>query len=303
MIDTTNFKPLTAEQRKLIIERALHTQPYFYKMEFPVITGNTKDNQYGSIVGINRDFILTEFMSNFGEAFPSVDSTFDVSLYSGYLNSLYRFEASQKIPSGFVFQEARYKALTNAQKFVDTQFEIMPLKIPNGDYIYCDIRNNTAKKANFAIYAILKGFTRLKDAYLSPIETERINKSLNTETRFEYFKFEVRQNGKETFVFENDSTPRLILAFGASNTTIDKAVVSESYVSITDDARRAIMTDTKIPVQFIAPRLTCLLDAHKYMLPVEYYVPPLAKINFDIENIYQNDSPQGYDFNILTRTV
>jgi len=303
MIDTTNFKPLTPEMRRLIARRALFTQPYFFKFDFPIITSASKSNEYEATIGINRDFVLTEVMGNFGEAFTATGSLFDVALYSGYLNSIYKFEATKKLPSGFMFQEARFRTPTSASKFDDRQAELMPVVIPNGDIIYCQIRNTSAKAEDFDVVTLLKGFSRLNNVYVQPREQERINKSLEKPENYQFFKFNVNHNGKQTYLFENDATPRLILSFGATNTTIDKTAVSQSTVSITDNTRRLSWNNKPLPIQFIAPRLMCLLDTNKYFLPVEYYCPPFTQISFEIENLYTEDSKQGYSFNILTRTI
>lgn len=302
MINLLNFGDLSTTRRQQIALRAIHTQPYFYKFEFPVLAGATPQTQYSANVGINRDFYLTDVQSNFGEAFTATGSLFDMSLWTNYQRSLYRWQTSSKLPTPFLSYEARFQTPVNQEKFDDRQFEYKPLLIRNGDKIFAEIENADTKNAGTDIYVILKGFNLLTNVFLDPRETEQINNSIAAPVSPELLKFEVTETGRRSFVITNDNRPRLILGFGATNRDEAKTLVPEVKISIQDLSRRLNLTDTAIPLEFIAPRLTCLLDQHRYWLPTEYYFPPFAKLAFDVDATFQQ-SGNGVEINLLTRTI
>lgn len=308
MIDTINQGQIDSADRLDCINRAIRTIPYFYKMEFPIAAGANPLSQFEQRLGIGQDFYLTEMQGNFGEVFTETASLFNVSLYTGYLNSLYRWDAGSGLPSSFILTEGRFRTTLINEKFDDRQFESFPKLIPRNDRIYGRIRNLSAKSDATTAKIILKGFNILENFGLSVDESRLVNDSLSKPVQWEYFKISVtadeHDRGQRTYVLENDKYPRLILGFGAINTTSDKAAVSAIDVSITDVARRIQLTDSAIPLEFIAPRLTCLSDAHLYYLPVEYYFPPLGKLEFQINNTWISDEiAAGAEIAVLMRTI
>lgn len=315
MIDIKNQGYISPEDRRTILQRAIYTQPYFYRMIFPVGTveaaAQTGVVRFANAIGIDRDFYLTEIQGDFCEVFNDQQTLYDISIYSGYNNSLYRFDATSKLPSAFIATDARFRTPVVNEIFDDRQFEYVPRLIPKNDRVYGEIKNlnleivgNPVTELNI----VLKGFSVLPDAQVTPMQIDQFNDSLARPVEWQVFKINVTDDaadrGLKSYILENDNQPRLILGFGAINTTADKAGVSEMNVTITEIARRLRLTDTMIPLQFIAPRLTCLLDAHIYYLPIEYLFNPYSKLQFDIDNIWvDNDTEAGAEIAILTRTV
>lgn len=265
--------------------------------------------RFANAIGIDRDFYLTEIQGDFCEAFNDVASLYNISLYSGYNNSLYRYDASSQLPSAFVATDARFRTAVVNEIFDDRQYENTPRLIPKNDRVYCQVTNLVAEAGNPTdLNIILKGFSLIDDVNLDGRTIDQLNNSLSKQVEWQIFKInvtdEAADRGLKSYILENDNQPRLILGCGAINSTTTKGNVSEMNVTITEIARRLRLTDTAIPLQFIAPRLTCLLDAHIYYLPIEYYFQPYAKLQFDIDNIWVNGgTPAGAEIAILTRTV
>ncbi len=79
-----------------------------------------------------------------------------------------------------------------------------------------------------------------------------------------------------------------------------------SNISIEDTTRELRLTNTKVPVQFLAPRVPYARDSHVYYWPIEHYFMPFGNIRFEINNIFTNTPPaqdQPYQITVLTRTV
>lgn len=304
MIDLTNTKYIPLGNRREILMRALYTQPFYYRMDFPILPEAEKTSQFAQNIGIGRDFYLTETLGNFAEVFTDTTSLFDITLYTGNNRSLWRYEATRKLPTGFMLQDARFRTAIAAQIFDDRQFEYPPKLIRNNDKVYAEIRNVNTKADTGNAIVVLKGFALVDNAYLSESETAQINKSLNSEVQWQWFKIKVEDlNGKKTFILENDKIPRLILGFGAVNSVSEKSNVSFAELQIKDLSRRLQFTDRPIPLEFIAPRLTCEQDTHIYYLPTEYYWQPLARLEFDINNIPPGETDAGFELAVLTRNI
>jgi hypothetical protein len=301
MIDTLN-NLLSLQQRKQILARALYTNPYFYKLNFDISSGVASSTEFGSNVGINRDFFLTEMLGNFCDAFTTTGSLFNVSVYTAFLHSIYGYVPSTLLPVGFVMNDARFRTPIINEIYVDRQFEIPPVLIKNNDKIFVDIRNLDAKVAGADITIVLKGFNVIKDAFLSETETEKINRSLQGNADIEFFEITVDQQGINQIAKANDNFPRLILGFGITNESENKSQATQCTVTIKDTSRKVSLTDTAIPVEFIAPRMTCLQDAHLYTLPIEYYWQPFGNLEFTFNN-NQTGTDDGFKFVIMTRKV
>lgn len=303
MIDITNTEYISDEERRVIVERSIYTLPYFYKMPFPVLTATSKDPLFSQRIGINRDFFLTEIMGNWGEVFTRTTSLFDITLYTSRQESVYRFDAGRKIPTGFVCQEARFNTAIAGEIYDDRQYEMPSRLIRNNDFIYGEVKNLTPKSADANATVVLKGYSLLKNSWINDREAEQINQSLAQPVKWEYFKINVDKEGRFPYRLSNDKFPRLILGMGVVNDVVDKAGVTTSTVQIKDLGRKLQLTDTPIPVEFLAPRLVCLRDTHLYYLPTEYYFQPFAELEFDITNTSPGETDTGYQLVILTRTV
>lgn len=305
MIDVINQRQLTEEQRAAIARRVIYSQPYMYRIDFPIEAGVTKNTLVSQgVLGINRDFYLTELQANFDQVFQDTGSLFDVTLYSAFNRSLWRFDAGQRVPSGFVLTDARFRVPIVTQIFDDRQHENFPIFIRQNDKVFGEIRNQTVIGGTSNATIVLKGFNvSPNDPYLSAPEVEQISRSLAAPVRWEYFSLRVEDETKKEYVIENDRYPRLVLGFGAVNSTDVKTDVSEATVMIDDLSRRLRLTDKPIPLEFLAPRLTCLADSHMYFLPIEYYWQPLGRLQFTIENIFAPLVESGFQLVMYTRTI
>lgn len=302
MIDTSNSEFLTRDQRLDIAKRAIHSVPFFTNLPFALTVGTAKINQYASKVRIDYDFFLTEMQGNFGEVFTATNTLFNLSVWTGNQESVYGFNSGTLLPTSNICTEARFNTNVASQTFDDRQFETFPYLIKAGDNVYANIQNTGSKSSGATAILALKGFQVLKNVFLSSRETEQINQSLDDPIRYEFFRFPVDTEGLKSYSIMNDMFPRLILGFGVTNNSPVKSVVSQSTIFIKDVSRQIQMMNIPIPVDFIAPRLTCLLDANLYLTPIEYYFQPFAKLVFDITNISPTDLT-GYEFCILTRTI
>jgi len=291
--------------RELILKRALVTQPFFAKLPFTLTAGAAIRTEYQSKLEVNRDFYVNGLQSNFGEVFTDTNAYFLANLYTGARRGLWRYDFNTLLPTGQQFYEARFDTVIAQEQFVDRQQEIMPFLVKNGEKVYAKIQNLSAKGAGAEAIICLKGFQLQPQVFIDSRTYAALMQSLEKPSRVEYFKFTVDQEGiNQTKTIENDNFPRLVLGFAVRNSTADKANVSASSMTIEDITRKLRFNDDPIPVEFFAPRLTCLVDWHIYYLPVEYYLQPFAKLQFNYNNTSPVPlNPQGYEFSILTRTI
>jgi len=294
---------MTRADRALTVRRALMTTPFLTRLDFELSRTQARNTQLSAQkVPINNNFFLTEIVGNFGEVRDAVSAYCDLSVWTMYEQSVYRFDTAQLLPTGFLTTEARFRAPSGAREFDDRQREFMPFEVRDGDSLFAQVRPVTAPTDDYTATVVLKGYNVLPNTYVDANTTEVCNASLDREARFEFFKFNVIENSKKVYTLENDSFPRLLLGFGVTNDTADKNQVSGATVLIKDATRRLAFSETAIPIDFLAPRLVCSLDARIYYLPIEYYLEPFAKLQFEIDNVYA-DQPHGFEFNALTRTV
>ena len=304
MLNLINTPQIGRAQRELTLKRALFTSPFFTRLDFDLSAALARSVEQiiAAKVGVNNDFYLTEIVGNFGEVHEATGAFAEASFYTVYQSSLYRFDAGQFLPTGFLATEARFQTSIVNQVYDDRQREFFPVLIRNGDEILGKVTLANASDDATAT-AVLKGFNVNPNAYVSADDIALYEASLSREARYDYFNFTVEDEGLKTYTIENDSFPRLLLGFGCTNSTPDKAIVSSASVIIRDITRRLQFMETAMPLDFIAPRLTCLADAHLYYLPVEYVLPPYAKLQFIIDNQFTDDNEQGFEFNALTRTI
>lgn len=304
MIKHVEQKFITREMRALTLKRALFTVPFFTRLDFAVNQNPAKNNALvAQKVGINNAFFLTEVVGNLGEVNTAAGVLCNVSVWTMYEQSVYRYDTSQLLPSGFVATEARFQTLVANQLFDDRQREFMPFPVKDGDSLFAQVIPVGTPSVDTTATIVLKGFNVIPNAYIDTETIEKCEQSLDREARFESFKFTVEDDVKKVYTIENDAFPRLVLGFGTTNTVTNKADVSTATVQVRDATRRLQFSQLPIPLDFIAPRLTCLLDEHLYYLPIEYYLEPYGKLQFEIDNSYNNGTPAGFEFNVLTRTV
>lgn len=303
MINLVNYQKMSVAERKDLFLRSLYTVPYFTKLLFEIAVGTKPQTQFSAKTQVNADFWLTSAYSNFSDVFQDAASFFNTTVYQGYRESWYNFDSGQKLPATQLFTQVRFDTPVANEIGVDKQFEPMPFFVPNGNQIYVEIENTAAKTATANAIVMLAGFQRDTANFIDTRTESLINASLSKPVTFEYFKFNVDSDGQQIHTLTNDNTPRLILAFGARNTTADKGKVSASNIEIRDVTRQKSWNNDPIPLQFFAPRLTCLLDTHLYWLPTEYFFVPKGNLRFDLSNDSPDAPDQGYEFIALTRTI
>jgi len=302
MINSVNYAKMSRLERQAAFLKALYTLPYFTRLDFAISSGTAKDPQYNAKTKVNADFYLTDIQSNFGEVFTNTTSLFTLSMWQGYQESLINYDLGGNLPTSFWTYEARFNTPVNRQIFSDKQFEFMPRLIPNNNQIYASIKNESVKTQSDTATLLLKGFQR-DNNFVDSKTMAKINASLEKPIDIQYFSFTVDKAGQQTHYLENDNTPRLILGFGARNSTVTKADVSTSELTITDTTRQKQWNNEPIPLQFFAPRLTCLLDQHIYWLPIEYWFQPFDILRFDLSNTKNGEDIKGYEFVAITRTI
>lgn len=294
MIDQTNLHQiLTSEMRRTILQRAVYTCPYFYRASIPVGVSV----KYENVIGVNADFYLTEYQSNYSETVNSFGE-YLAAIYTGYNRSVYQYvNTTKKLPSALIFGNARKAALPFGD---DRQQEKLPFLIRRNDKIYVEIETITSPTLD-QIEIIFKGFNVLNASQgLTPTQTDQCNASLARPIEWQFFKFQINEDVREKqYVIENDNKPRILLGFGSTN---EAEQIPNITVNIVDITRRLRLTDMAVPLDFIAPRIPAVQDAHIYYLPVEYYLEPYAKLQFSV-HYDQQDSFTETEVSALTRTV
>lgn len=304
MLNTTNHKNLTVAERQSVLKRALFSQPFFTRLPFALAVGASKKPLYSSKTEVNRDFYLTEIKGNFGEVFTSTGALVNLSVYSAYGKSVYRYAYSSLLPSGFIADEARFRTATGSQIFDDRQRESFPVLVKNGDKLFANLENIDTVDSPDSATLMLSGFQQVQGTYVDSRTYSQLEKSLTNNIQKDYFKIDVLHEGLQTYSINNDVYPRLVLGFCAINTMAIKGRVSAASMLIRDTSRGLKFSNDPMPVDFIAPRLTCLLDEHIYYLPIEYYLSPYAKLQFDISNTSPDqEHKSGFQLIMLTRTI
>lgn len=307
MINLINNQDLNLEQRRNILNRALYSQPFFNLLAFTVPPSKTRgriDKKDTQGIQVNKNFYLTEIISNFGEVFQDTGSLFDISLYAvKKKQSLIRYLQNSFLPSGFIATEARENAPFASQIFQDTQREIMPLLIERGDFVQGNIvaNSDTTNDADVIANIVLKGFYSVQETYINSRLNIGINESLARDIIFETWNLSVDFEGEKSLKISNDRYPRLVLGFGIRDNGRVKANLSQGTMRISDQTRGLQFSENALPIEFYAPRLTCVRDTHIYYLPTEYLLEPFASLLFDITNILNEGT--GYELVIYTRTV
>ena len=317
MIDIINDQTLTVDERRSIINRALWTNPYFYRIDIPIPHQTVVNSVFSNKLGINRDFYITSLLDNSNNIAEKTGAEINLSLLTGYDVSPYSFNIG-KLPKSFITTDARRYDVANEPPpfllhgFDDRQFETFPFLIKQNDFLRTDVQCNGPTGP--AIYTlVVKGFNVCKNAAFGSTELQQINDSLSNNVEWQYFKLNVTDSvndqGEKQYFLENDRYPRLILGLGALN--IDNTFLShqsEILVTLTDLSRQLQLTDNRVPLEYIAPRFTPVQDQHLYYLPIEYYWQPYAKLQFDIINTWNHAGreepfPNGAEIVALTRTV
>lgn len=304
MINRVNERPLTVEERKSILRRALNAVPYFNVLNYDVIGGG-KQKQYAGKTYNNLDFYLTQIQGNFNEVFLATSTDWLVNVYIAETGqSVYGYNKGEPLPTAFVMNDAPSGIIFANRRYDDLQREWFPFEIPRGKEIISQIVNVDTKDDVADAVVVFSGFNILRYPYLNADETARINASLNDDPIFQTFIIDVDHQGQKFYSLDNDSRPRLILGFGIVDTNSDPADSSISDISIFDATRHVKLTNRQVPVQFIAPRMSTTADKHINYLPIEHYWMPFGTLRFLVNNVDPASPVQeGYQLVMLTRTV
>lgn len=309
MITLGNRYNLTDDERRESLFRALHTQPFFNLLKFPVDAVGARRTDYGSKLNVNKDFYITETVGNFNEvnSASGFTETFVASFYAT-LNqgSIYKYQQTARLPVGFICNEARAGNIVFAnQQYDDRQSESMPYRIKNGDSLIGTIRSVAGGEKSIDIDVVFKGYYILPDNHLSENTTRGVNESLSKPIRFELWSRDITVddvNEIETVKFDNDRTARIVLGFAViekSNTT------SQRTIEIVDNFRNIKWSNVPLPLQYIAPKINNagggVRDVKMYYLPTEYLLEPFASLQCALRYIL--GGVDDATLVMLTRTV
>ncbi len=308
MIGINNENFISDTDRQIIAHRAMYSYPYFYRLQFPLLTGDEPQTFVEQKVGINDDFFLTEIQANYGDTTFTTGSNIFLALYTGWNKSLYRYQYNKTLFDTFIASEGRARGGFARHQGVDRQFEYLPIHIKRNDKIFGQIANDFVIAADKVFNVILKGFQLRDGSQISDTEAAQLERSLALPVDWQIFHVTVTDDaadrGKKIYTFENDRYPRILYGFGATNTRTELTFGSDMEVRVTDISRRLSFTDQAIPLEFLAPRIPYCLDTHRYDLPIEYYLAPYTKIQFEIDNIWADGGhAAGAEIALYTRTV
>ena len=300
--------------RQTAIARAAATYPYFYKLQFDVLTGI---RQYAEQrVGVQREFFLTEMIGNFDESELTTLARPNFNSYTGYNESIYRYIPGQGLQNQFLVSTSPANALSPGNIGDRQQFEFPPFNVKANDFIYGRVDfsgSGIAPAADATIYTGYKGYSVLDEPYITTDrQTDQIKNSLSAPIDWQWFNFEVADPGANSqrtiHIVENDMYPRLIV--GMARLDHGFGLPLFNFVDIYDVSRRLRLTDTHIPLEFLAPSMVYpLRDSEYYQtpcyyFPVEYYFEPYAKIQIDV--IAERTNPaiaSTTTVSFLTRTI
>lgn len=302
MINLFNHAFLTQDERKMILARAVASQPYFANMDFEIIAGAEKDRQYKSKLHVDKDFYITDIRGNFNEVFNETGTEFWLSIWESYKGeSIHKYMRSQYLPSSFQSFEARRDIAFVQQRYCDLQQEINPYLIRRGNSVLASIDNVGVKAQPADCKIVLAGYYATGRNYLSPRTIQAVNESLAGEPDIEIFPFRVTTDSITSQIVKNDRFARVILGFGVTDLETNKANLANSTVMITDFARKLKWNDEPIPLEYFAPRLTCLRDTHYYSLPIEFLFEPFDGLRFEFNTDLNTGA--GFEFSMITRKV
>ncbi len=309
MIDINNTKAVTADDRREIINHALYTYPYFYRANVH-FDANTPEKSYSSNVRMKEDFYLTGVQSNMSEVFlDSGAIQFNLALWTGYKESIYRWLAERPLHQEFLATDAPLKTNPLFSNFCDLQFEYLPRLIRGNDKVFMVVTPVVDTPETSDLIVVLAGFQLLSSNELTDIERNQIETSLASDIEWQIFKTATVGGHpvgtfQDTLFIENDRFPRIVYGMGAVNGNTDPTLATAFDINITDTSRRLSWMNTPIPLEFVAPRIPTSVDTNTYYLPIEYYWPPYAKLRFDVtQTVKEDEDNQPVDICLHTRTI
>lgn len=316
MIDALNHSGISLNQRKMALQRALRSQPYFLQVPIHIDASATSGIYTGKSEPIGQDFYITDIQHNISRTEQllaggvTAGTPFITRLYDNNQESVYQYDLGDKVFPAFYGYDSRSVAPVFppiATHYPCFQWEYPSRPLYQNDILYNEIQTPLAHSTLECIFlTICKGYIPLNAINITDIEHEQINDSLNKSVQWEYFHTVYTENelglaGNTTpiqHVISNDSSTRLILG-----TSIIGAQVGSSdapTLKFTDLGRQLTWQSDPIPASFWC-NLTDQQEAHIYFLPIEYYFPPLAQIQ--VELINDGGDLRPIEVGFLTRTI
>lgn len=310
-----NVQGLTIDQRKSIFQRALHATPFFNVFDF--FDAAHKKLALSSKIGINKDFYITEIVSNSSDVFDA-SGAFSYNIYSAYTGkSLFGIGSSTLLPAPLLGFDGG-SPVANGLTPDTTQREVIPRLVKTGDYILASIQSVNAIDAAHAPVIMTAGFNINQYPYLDDLGMEKVNDSLNKDTEYEIFKVDFdawsgdgsHPSQAQTLQLTNDNKPRLILACGMAY--VGNVPLATSTIQIQDLSRLLKWSNAPMPLPFIAPTQptaarNSTVQTHGYWLPIEYYFQPFGDLQLKLESTLSDPLDGGavpkLQIQFLTRTV
>ncbi len=326
-----NVQGLSVDQRKAIFQRALHATPFFNIFNFPDfdVTSTIHSQAYGTKLGVDKDFYITEILSNHNEVFGD-SGQIGINIYSAYTGkSVYGFNRSNPLPPSLVGVNVGGPYPVQLEKFCDIQRETIPYLINRGDNLIANLNivKSSSSQAAISPSIVLAGYNINSYPYLDSVGMQKINDSLNIDPEYQIFaanidEFTCPPYSKQEFKqITNDNKPRLILGcamayMNAEDNIADTNVRPRITIEIQDISRQVKWQNSPLPLHYIAPMIPSLaiggegapqpsVDTHLYWLPIEYYFQPFGDLQLRVtmDNSSAPDSMSGWQLQLLTRTV
>ena len=305
-----NLTNLSDAKRRELLNRAIYTEPFFYFFEFLMSAKGARQKEFGKTSKVDKDFYVTELMSNFSDVENIGTTEFLLSVYTAQTDkSLYQYYKSFLLPSSFQTTEARFNTAYGNQKYVDRQSEIMPYKIFKGNSLVVNLVNQAAITDNVTGRVMVKGYYINPNTFLTTDTIRGINESLAQTAKTEIFLPNI---GDQQFIppisgtastnynFQNDRFARLALGFQIQDLTADLGAMTNAKIRIFDTKRNLKFSDAPIPLEFFAPRQTAVRDTNIYYLPMEFLWQPFSNLRIEV---ITETAGADYQLSLVTRLV
>lgn len=309
---------LTVDQRRGIFQRSLHATPFFNIFNF--LDAAHRKAALSSKIGINKDFYITEIVSNSSDVYDS-SGLYSFNIYSAYTGkSIFGIGSSTLLFAPFLgFDGGSPIASTSTPDA--RQREVIPRLVKTGDYILASVDSGTAfVDADHTPVIMTAGFNINPYAYLDDAGTQKINDSLDKDVEYQIFKVDFdgwtgdasHPNNTQIKQLTNDNKPRLILACGMAYLGTSGVPLATSTIKIQDLSRLLQWQNAAMPLPFIAPTVPSAsrnntVIEHGYWLPIEYYFQPFGDLQLNLKSTLSDPLSGGavpkIQIQFLTRTV
>lgn len=308
MLDIINGQDISVKQRKSILNRALHTNPFLHALDFEFDASGVPFHPqtiFDARVEVNRDFYLTELLANFGELNIGAQE-YDFNIYNTWSDKAV-FGYGDTLPSYFK-TTSEIRLDTNGSIY---QKPMLPYYVSRGSRLTGEVVNKVSQIIPETASVVLKGFNVIDNRYVPRQTQVEIARSLTKPPEQEWFSVDINDfrsagggaTDTKDFTFRNDRHPRLILGF--CSTTNNPINVGTSSVLIEDIHTGIKWMDNPMKLEYVMPRMGggagTNLRTNIYYLPTEYFFEPFGRLNFEIFNA--EIASDHFRINMLTRRV